>query len=42
MKSILAVLAVAGVASFLAPAANAHPICTPLEWTDIPICIETD
>ena len=42
MKRMILGLTVAAAASFLAPAAQAHPVCTPLQWTDMPICIHTD
>jgi hypothetical protein len=42
MKRIILGLTVVAAASFLAPAAQAHPICTPIEWTGIPICVSTD
>jgi len=43
MKRILAGLLLAGAASFvMAPAADAHPICTPLAYTQRPLlCVET-
>ena len=42
MKRMILGLTVAAAASFLAPAAQAHPVCTPLNWTGEPICIQTD